>query len=97
MSLATRPPVLTPLGYQQLTVTTLQTLTVPAGANLAIIRGEAQTVRWRDDGTAPTASVGMTMLVADPPLIYSGDLTKLKFIAATAGGIINVNYYQIIG
>ncbi len=44
-----------PKGYQQITdLSSAVSLTVPNGANYAIIEAETQSVRWRDDGTAPT-------------------------------------------
>lgn len=87
-----------PLGYQQLTsLGSAATLTVPTGATCALLSAEAQTVRFRDDGTAPTASVGMPLLVASPPQPYCGTLSALQFIQATSGGILNVLYYRIAG
>jgi hypothetical protein len=87
-----------PLGYQQITsLASAEKLTVPAGATLAIIKAEAQAVRWRDDGTAPTASVGMPMLATDSALEYSGTLIDLQFIAETDGAILNVSYYRVAG
>ena len=83
-----------PLGYQQITSLSAATgLTVPSGANRASITAEAQTVRWRDDGTNPTASVGMPITAGNGKW-YIGDLTKIKFIQATSGGILNVAYYS---
>ena len=81
------------LGYQQITSLSSSTaLTVPDGATLALIVPEAQTVRWRDDGAAPTASVGMPV-AALSSMSYDGDLKKIRFIAATSGAILNVSYY----
>lgn len=85
------------LGYQQLPCNTAQPLTVPADAQVALIRAEAQALRWRDDGTAPTATVGVPMLVADAPLEFSGNLAALQVIAQVAGGIANIAYYKIAG
>ena len=82
-----------PLGYQQITdVSSAVGLTVPTGANFAIIQAEAQTVRWRDDGTDPTATVGM-QIIADQDIFYSGNLDKIKFFEAAASAILNVAYY----
>lgn len=82
-----------PLGYQQITsLSSATALTVPAGAKRALIRPEAQAVRWRDDGTAPTASVGMGIAV-DETLPYTGDLKALRFIEVTASAKLNVSYY----
>ena len=81
------------LGYQQITSLSSSTaLTVPAGATLALIVPETQNVRWRDDGVAPTASVGM-LVVANSSMSYDGDLKSIRFIAATAGAVLNVSYY----
>jgi hypothetical protein len=89
------------LGYQQITSLSASTaLTVPVvDANglsvkpvIAIITPEVAGIRWRDDGTAPTASVGM-LLAAGVPLQYDGDLTNIKFIEQTASAKLNVSYY----
>lgn len=84
-----------PIGYQQITsLSSAQALTVPAGATSALIRTEAQSVRWRDDGTDPTASVGIPMLAADAPLLYTGALSKIRFIESTSGAKLNISYYK---
>ena len=88
------------LGYQQITPNTATSLTVPAvapdgskqHATFAIITPEIQNVRWRDDGTDPTASVGMPVYVGTS-LLYDGDLTKIRFINVVSGGKVNVSYY----
>jgi hypothetical protein len=93
--------VTTCLGYQQITdLSSAVGLTVPTlapdGSNqkptFALIICETQGVRWRDDGTAPTASVGMP-LAAGVPLQYDGDLNKIKFIQQSASAKLNVSYY----
>ena len=92
-----------PLGYQQIpagglaaaTKLTLPTLTgALAGFNVTyiIIQAEAQVVRWRDDGVAPTATVGMQIAVGGE-LDYTGDPSTIQFIQAAAGGILNVSYF----
>jgi hypothetical protein len=65
---------------------------IPQGATLALIVPETQGVRWRDDGTDPTASVGMPV-AAGSYLSYDGDLNRIKFIEQTASAKINVSYY----
>lgn len=82
------------MGYQQVaTVTTAQRLSVPAGATMAIIQCEGQAVRWRDDGTAPTAAIGMR-LVPGQNLEYDGDLQRVTVIEETAGAKINISFYS---
>ena len=86
------------LGYQQITSLSSSTgLTVPTlngiKPTFALLQCEAQSVRWRDDGTAPTATVGMILNVGDPPYPYDGDLSAIRFIESTASGKLNVSYY----
>lgn len=89
-----------PLGYQQITsVSSAVGLTVPALAdgrlsNLAIITPQTQAVRYRDDGTDPSATVGMPLAVG-ATLEYNGDLKKIKFFEQAASAAINVSYYFV--
>jgi hypothetical protein len=81
------------LGYVQLTsLATAVGLTVPVGATYAIIQAEAQAVRWRDDGVAPTAAIGMT-IPAGGELRYDGNLRGIVFIEAAASAKLNVSFY----
>lgn len=81
-----------PLGYQQIVNPTVATaLTVPPGATMALISVSGATVRWRDDGTAPTASVGMPV-TAGQEFQYSGSLAAIQFIGT--GATLDVSYYQ---
>lgn len=83
-----------PLGFSQITGMSASTGlgSVPAGTTRALIQAEAQTIRWRDDGTAPTATVGMNLLVGIV-LEYRGVMSAFKMIQATSGAIANVSYY----
>ena len=81
------------LGYQQITsLSSATALTIPQGTTLALIVPETQNVRWRDDGTDPTASVGMPIFVG-ASLSYDGDLNRIRFIESTAGAKLNICYY----
>ena len=89
------------LGYQQITSLSGATaLTVPTTDKLgnkcqptvAYIVAETQAVRWRDDGTDPTATVGMP-LATGTGFPYDGDLTKIRFIEQTASAKLNISYY----
>lgn len=84
---------LTPKGYEQIaSLAAAAALTVPAGAVYAMIEAETNDVRWRDDGTNPTATVGMKLL-ADSTIFYTGDLAAIRFIETTATAKLNVAYY----
>lgn len=93
--------ITTRLGYQQITTLSSATsLTVPdkdvqglsCKPSIALITPESQAVRWRDDGVAPTATVGMPLAVG-VTLQYDGDLTKIQFIEQVGGAKINISYY----
>ena len=94
--------VTTCFGYQQIsTLSAATNLTVPTlapdGLNakpvFALIVAEGAPVRWRDDSTAPTASVGMPLAVG-VPFQYDGDLTKIRFIEQSASAKLNISYYS---
>lgn len=89
------------LGYQQLTSLSASTaLTVPVvdqngqkvQPTMAVIIAESQAVRWRDDGTAPTGSVGMPLAVG-VPFNYDGPLQNIRFIEQAASATLNISYY----
>ena len=89
--------VYTPLGYQAIVPTASTALTVPAGAQFALIRTEVQDVRWTDDATVPTLTVGMVLMIEDPAMWYSGDLSALLFFNDTAGSLVKISYYKVEG
>lgn len=87
-----------PCGYWQAAVTTLTVVAVPAACGqapqLAVIKAEAQALRYRDDGVAPTATVGQPVATTDAPIYYEGTITALQFIAQTSGGIVDILFYK---
>lgn len=86
-----------PRGYQQITVsTTAVGLTVPAGASRAIVVVEAQPIRYRDDGTDPTSSVGM-LCQANLRFELESQASMLAFKAIRQGAsdaTLSVSYYK---
>lgn len=90
---------LVPLGYCQLTSVDASTLVsscsggIPAGATTALIVAEAQAIRYRDDGVAPTATVGMPLAVG-VTILYPGTLGAVRVISQTAGAKVNVLFYK---
>jgi hypothetical protein len=66
--------------------------------DFAIIRVTAANVYWRDDGTAPTATVGMPLLSTDTvPFEYYGDPLAIQFIAVSGSPVLDVSYYRLAG
>lgn len=91
---ATAPYAATPLGYQQITALSASTaLSVPSTTTFATVSAEATDLRWRDDGTAPTATVGMPLYVGSPAT-FAGNLSALRFIQQATGAILNISYYK---
>jgi len=64
--------------------------------NYAFIVAETTSVRWRDDGTDPTATVGV-LLPTNTGFEYDGELSKLKFISTGAQAIVTVAQYRASG
>lgn len=90
-----KPPVAgMPLGFQQISAPSSATsLTIPTGATSALIICETQTVRWRDDGTAPTTSVGM-LLPTNTAFNYTGNLSAFQLIQTASNSTCDVSYYR---
>lgn len=90
---STTPSVL--VGYQQITsLSTATALTVPTGATMALIQVSTQNVRYRGDGTNPTATVGQPLLVGAGLFYYATGLASLKFIEQTASASLDITYYK---
>lgn len=87
------------LGYQQVTsLSSAQTLTIPTGKapTYVLLQAETQSIRFRDDGTNPTASVGLRIVKDLAPFKYEGDIKALAFIEETTSAKLNVGYYRVV-
>ena len=84
-----------PLGYAQQSVssTSVALSGIPANARFVVVNTETVGLRWRDDGTAPTATVGMP-LDAGATMTYDGNLSALRLIAQSGTATVNVAYYS---
>ena len=99
-SMATVTGYRRPLGYQQILTATLAastpiTLPVnPAGLvpGYAVIQCNGGVVRWRDDGTDPTSTIGMS-IPASGELDYCGDMSTIRFIASSGSPILDISIY----
>lgn len=80
--------------YQQISSVTLASATAltPSGATTASIQNNGTAaVRYRADGTDPTATSGMRLLPGRV-LPYTGNLAALKFIREAAGAVLDIHY-----
>lgn len=87
-----------PEGYAQVTVssTALALPSIPDKASYAIVNITTQPVRYRDDGTAPTASVGMPLAAGDELVLVSPkQIQDFRVIRSTGSDAeLNVSYYS---
>lgn len=95
MGTPVKDDVLVPVNYEQLSVSTVKGLTAAKflKATRALIAVQDQDVRWRDDGTSPSTTVGMP-LAADKDFMYVGPLSAIKFTAVTGTAKLNISYYN---
>jgi hypothetical protein len=96
-----------PLGYAQLTSIDASTLVssasfgsganaavgIPAGTALLLITPQTQAIRWRDDGGAPTATVGYPLAVGQELRYTARGQSNLRVISQVAGAAINIVAY----
>jgi hypothetical protein len=81
------------LGYQQITSLSAATaLTIPAGTGKVILRPATQAVRFRSDGTNPTASVGFPIPVGEKFELEISSLPAFRVIEQTASATLEVLY-----
>lgn len=91
-----------PLGFCQIASGSLSSAvklpaicTIPQGATMAYLQAESANVRYRDDGAAPTATVGMQIISGlGGGMLYAGTLANLQFIAASGSPLLDVAFYR---
>lgn len=92
----TFPVGIKPKGFATLTVSTSAVpLVVPKGSVRAVITVEAEALRWRDDSTDPTATVGFLELAGSRFEIY-GKEALLAFRAIRDGAtdsVLTMSFY----
>jgi hypothetical protein len=67
---------------------------IPVGATMAVIQAETANVRYRDDGASPTSSIGLEIVSGASPILYTGTLSALQFIAASGSPVLDVAFYR---
>ena len=94
---------LNPMGFEQITVSTVSigftaTLAYPTGgpqADMAQITIETNAARYRDDGIAPSATVGYPIAVGNAYMVCGTPAIKAaRFIRQSSDGTLNVSYYR---
>ena len=93
------PPPQVPLAGSQfgLSVNTATKLTFPTGTTVAVCTVESQSVRYADDGTVPTASVGTLVQIGSVVTIRLLPMTaasNVQFIGTTSGATLDCMYYS---
>lgn len=66
---------------------------IPPGTQLLLIIPEAQAIRWRDDGTAPTAAVGQPLAVGAELRYTAQGFANLRVIGQAANAVLNITAY----
>lgn len=91
----------TPTGYQQITslsASSATTVTVPATSTYCALMVEIEPIRFRDDGVAPTATVGMpvpiTTSTGAAQIIQTSGLSQWEIISQTAGATVDISCYK---
>ena len=83
-----------PEGYEQITgLTSAKSANPPTGSRYAVFTCTGAGVRFRDDGTAPTASTG-TLIPVGATFWYAGNLGKIQFFQDAATAILDISYYS---
>lgn len=94
-----------PLGYGQLSTSLSGAVKLgsafenglPVGADSVLLQADTHDVRWTDDGTTPTSSVGMILKSGDAPFLYTGAIENLQFIESASGAVLDFSLYRIVG
>ena len=98
----TKPGQITPLGFASLSVSGTAVLLssvsggIPSGATIATVVVNGNAVNWRDDGTAPTATVGTggMGLSVGSQVVFTTTLNTLEFIAQTGSATLSISFYK---
>lgn len=65
----------------------------PGVGSVVLIQAEGDNLRYRMDGTDPTASTGM-LLLENACVQLHGDLSLIRIITATSGGSANIHVFK---
>jgi hypothetical protein len=62
-------------------------------AHYLLLQAEGGDVRWRDDGVAPTTTVGM-LIAEGQDFWFTGDVKRLSVIGVDGAAILNASGYK---
>jgi hypothetical protein len=72
----------------------LPTTAIP---NLALLVAGTGSLRFRDDGTAPTPSLGVLLATGLAPYEYSGDISQLALVGVSGTVAVSIAFYATRG
>ena len=86
------------IAYEQVAISnvvkTVAELSPPANATHCEVQAETDAIRYTMDGSVPTASSGMLLLIVHPPKSFLiEDLKLIKFIKETNDASLNIHYF----
>lgn len=87
--------VVDPLGSHNsgLTISSVQTLTPPAGATKLLVQALTQNIRYTIDGSNPSTTSGFQLKAGDPPIIIPlGNRTIIKVIEESGGASLQYQF-----
>lgn len=76
------------------TLATINGQAVPSTADYAEVSVETQPVRWRADGTDPTAAIGNLLPVNTTLQIPKSMFGTIKFIETAATAVMSLNFFK---
>lgn len=65
-----------------------------ANGSMVTIQGEAQPIRYRPDGVAPTSTVGVLLLDGQMHTLITDAIEDIQIIETAVGGIAHVTVYK---
>ena len=90
-----------PIGYVQIAAlgsgaggSGLPLSSVSGTATICLITCEGSGIRWRDDGVAPTQSIGFPLNSGDS-LLYGGTLTAFLMIPQSGAPTVDISFYRV--
>jgi len=83
------------LGHQQITSlsSAVAFTSIPVGSDTVLVQCQTQNVRYRDDGTDPTATVGIILVALTVYEFTVAQFARMKFIQTAASAALNVAFY----